>query len=479
MSTSVLRRYTPPTCTLEIAATGSVLSRWTDRTVLKNLRFQLNFDDPTLPPEKQVKIHGDRSQLEALCEVVEGYVQSLLAQPSEQFHRSVIHLEEATHSAKLLPFPKEAGVDERVPDAGIHLKPKGLLAHELELGTLASSETGSSVALNTLQLFDLSNALDEYRAEALSLPALSRPAWLKSPASWTKVAAVLVLALGATGAVTKFVLDIASPVQVASSESAETSDAEISSIQRSDLARLPVPASGTTPSELDLKLQSQFPPKPPTEALQPEGVAELPPVGITSVSPDQLAALPPSGAAGSDPASGTVILVPSDVPVDAAPDGDVAQASLSDPLANAVPTDPNGLPTAALLPSYGADRQVASTASRAELAQSDPSDAQIAAASGTAFDTHPQIAEIRNYFLQNWQPPAEMSQTIQYRLQLNPNGSIRLITPMGTASEQFVDRTNMPLMDEPFVSPLQGIDSLQVRLVLDPDGRVQVFPDGN
>jgi hypothetical protein len=478
MSTSVLRRYTPPTCTLEIAATGSVLSRWTDRTVLKNLRFQLNFDDPTLPPEKQVTIRGDRPQLESLCDVVEAYVQSVLNQTPEQFHQSVIRSDASPNPGQLLPLRKATGrsVVDAPTDASIHLKPKGLLGHELHLGSLISSESTPSVSLSTLQLFDLANALDEYRAEALSLPALSRPAWLKTPTDWTKVAAVLVLALGATGAVTKFVMDISSPVpQVASSEAGEV---ETSAVQRSDIAtRLPVPSSGA-PSDLDLNLQTQFPPKPPTEALRPEGVAELPPVGVTTVPADQFATAQPSEAPATlAPEDGAVILVPSEAPSDEAA---IAQAPLADPLANTLPADPN-LPSTALVPSLSADARVASAANRPEAfsQQELNNEAQLAAASSTAFDTYPQVAEIRNYFLQNWQPPAEMTQPIQYRLQLNPNGSIRLITPMGTASEQFVDRTNMPLMDEPFVSPLDGRDNLQVRLVLSPDGRVQVFPDGN
>jgi hypothetical protein len=200
-------------------------------------------------------------------------------------------------------------------------------------------------------------------------------------------------------------------------------------------------------------------------------------VGVTTVPADQFATAQPSEPASTvAPTDGTVILVPQ--APDETSETAIAQAPLADPLAETLPPDDPTLP-AASLSSLANDRRVAPTLSRTETFSPELDEAQLAAASGTAFDTYPQIAEIRNYFQQNWQPPAEMSQPIQYRLQLNPNGSIRLITPMSTASEQFVDRTNMPLMDEPFVSPLQGRDNLQVRLVLNPDGRVQVFPDGN
>ncbi len=100
----------------------------------------------------------------------------------------------------------------------------------------------------------------------------------------------------------------------------------------------------------------------------------------------------------------------------------------------------------------------------------------VATNSATAFDTYPQIAEIRNYFLKNWQPPEGMNQTLQYQLVLNADGTLQRIIPIGSASERVVDRTNMPLMNEPFVSPLQNMNTLQVRLVLEPDGTVRTFP---
>src|SRR6478672_1108304 len=80
LSTSVLRRYTPPTCTLEIVAQDSPLSRWAGRPLLRKLRFQLSFDDPRLPDAEQVSLRGDRFQLSELCEAVSAYVQDFLNQ---------------------------------------------------------------------------------------------------------------------------------------------------------------------------------------------------------------------------------------------------------------------------------------------------------------------------------------------------------------------------------------------------------------
>src|SRR5688572_30379422 len=84
LSNSNLRRYTPPTCTLEIAAKTSPLSRFVGQSVLKNLRFELRFDDPRQPDDHRETIRGDEYELEMLCEAVNSYVQHSLESPSTQ-----------------------------------------------------------------------------------------------------------------------------------------------------------------------------------------------------------------------------------------------------------------------------------------------------------------------------------------------------------------------------------------------------------
>ena len=108
-------------------------------------------------------------------------------------------------------------------------------------------------------------------------------------------------------------------------------------------------------------------------------------------------------------------------------------------------------------------------------ASSTASSAMSSPSSSTAFDAIPQVAEVRDYFQQKWQPPQELSQTLEYSLVLNANGSIQRIVPLGAAAETFLDRTNMPLMNEPFVSPIANGGNPQIRLVLGQDGKVQTF----
>ncbi|NJL84021.1 MAG: DUF4335 domain-containing protein [Chloroflexaceae bacterium] len=80
---TVIHRYTPPTCTLEISAQSSPLSLWVQRPVLRELAFLLRFDDPRLPEAEQVTIRGNAAQLESLWEAVSVYVQSLLVAPPQ------------------------------------------------------------------------------------------------------------------------------------------------------------------------------------------------------------------------------------------------------------------------------------------------------------------------------------------------------------------------------------------------------------
>lgn len=498
MSTSVLRRYTPPTCTLEIAATGSVLSRWTDRTVLKNLRFHLSFDDPKLPPEQQIILTGDRLQLEALCEVVETYVQSLLNQAPDPLNALLIPSDPANPDQAQLPIARTKSSElssSSDPSAGIYLKPKSLLSHELCLGALGNGELGAAVHLSALQLFDLANALDEYHAEALTLPALGRPAWLQAPAGWARVAAVLVLAIGATGAVTKFVLDISSPVSQVAASNQEVEIATQPSAAVSPTP-LPLPDSGVPSSELQLK--PLFPPKPPAGAVQPvptpSDAVNLPPTGMTAAPPTsvpagQLPAAAEAGIAAADntsaaanPNSQVVVLPPADGSSTGSSTG--SPTPTQNPLSFAdAPPDLAASTSAAISPLEAQRSRLDSTSIPAEpiaRSQAIGNEApQVATNRSTAFDNYPQIAEIREYFSQKWQPPTELTQMLEYRLVLDANGTIQRIIPLGDASERYVDRTDMPLMGEAFVSPLQGRDQLQVRLVLSPDGKVQAFSDGN
>ncbi|NET52622.1 MAG: DUF4335 domain-containing protein [Merismopedia sp. SIO2A8] len=59
MAVSVFRRYTPPTCTLELKGERSPLSVWSDRPIVKHIRFTLSIDGPHRQENERVSLQGN------------------------------------------------------------------------------------------------------------------------------------------------------------------------------------------------------------------------------------------------------------------------------------------------------------------------------------------------------------------------------------------------------------------------------------
>jgi hypothetical protein len=93
----------------------------------------------------------------------------------------------------------------------------------------------------------------------------------------------------------------------------------------------------------------------------------------------------------------------------------------------------------------------------------------------TALITTPQLSEVKEYFQNRWEPPSGLTQTLEYSIVLDVDGTIQRIEPLGRASRTYVDRSGMPLIGEPFVSPNPNGESPRIRVVLNPNGRVQTF----
>ncbi|MBD2563595.1 MULTISPECIES: DUF4335 domain-containing protein [Nostoc] len=252
LSNSVIRCYTPPTCTLEVFAQSSPLSRWMGKTVLKHLSFELRFDDPRLPEEHRVPIRGDRDQLEALCDAVTNYVQEFLQQPPESFWVSFSGTQQsstALDEPELKSSTKTLNsFNTQISGANIHLEPSSYLTHNLFLGSLANHSSGPVIQLSLLQLFDLASALDEYSTDVMALPALnSRSSTLRFPA-WTPIAAVLVLGVGFLPVTWQYANNIREKQQ----QTAKTADpaALKTALEPSPSLNFPTPEPGlTTPSD--------------------------------------------------------------------------------------------------------------------------------------------------------------------------------------------------------------------------------------
>lgn len=434
--TSVIRRYTPPTCTLEIAAKDSPLSRWMGQSVLKHLRFKLSFDDPRISEDQWITVRGDRTQLQALTDAVSHYVQNFLSQSSRFSTESSIGIAE----------PVTGSITQAEQNsAGIYLKPKGLISHELHLGTLANESSGSVLSLSAVQLADLATALDECAADVTPLPNLEKPRWRTVTPAWGTIAAAAIVAVGVTASIAR-VFEPSAPTQTATSQGASSND-----------QRLPVqPLPSTPPAPNTI---ATLPTAPPPLATLPSTTPPAPSITTTPPLPDQAPRLKVSQEAPVTSPPPQLEIPVRDVPVPAIPDQTkISQApSTARSLPNADPAPPSSTPEIA--------RSVSPPAVGLQANSPRP------VAAGT---TIPQVAEVRAYFQKNWKPPQGMTEDIEYQLTLKPDGTIDRIIPLNEAAGRLLD-ASFPITGQEFVSPLKGSGTPVIRLRLTPKGLVQTF----
>lgn len=459
-SPTILRRYTPPTCTLEITAKYSALSRWARETVLKDLRFQLRLDDPKLDKDEWIELQGNREQLDALSHAVSSYVQHNLVAAGDLLPPTTLSDYSRGTTVAIAEPQLESAVQTH--PSGIRLQANGLLCHNLHLGTLATGTASAVVPLSTLQLFDLANALDEYETDVVALPKLQPNRWLHSPPNWTQIAAVALITVGVSASAVKLFERSPQGIEVASpttSQGASSSDQKIA-------IQLPPSAIERTvpPISSDQKL-----PPPPLGSTVPPATSTLPQLKISEATPPSATSVPvvpPPPRQQSAPSKPNQPSAPNAIAL--APEAGIAVESAK--RGTAAPE------TMAAPPSLEAQIPAPAARTANRSAAEAQTDSNQATSDSTAFDTMPQIAEARRYFQERWSPPDGLEQTLEYSLIVGPNGSIQRIVPLGQAAGDYVDRTAIPLVGETFVSPLpEGRKQIQIRLVLRPDGSVQTF----
>lgn len=526
LSNSVIRCYTPPTCTLEVFAQSSPLSRWMGKTVLKHLSFELRFDDPRLPEEHRVPIRGDRDQLEALCDAVTSYVQQFLQQSPESFCVSFSDTQES-NTALGEPELKSStktlnSFSTQIPGANIHLEPSNHLTHNLFLGSLANHSSGPVIQLSLLQLFDLASALDEYSTDVMALPTLNSTSALRFPA-WAPVAAVLVLGVG----LLPFTWQYANSIREKQQQTAKTADpTEVkTALEPSSSLAFPTPQPGlTTPSDNLLGStpplststlpqapltapSSSFSTQPPNTLTIPQGttatlpnnrampsaskipgqeIAILPNLAQnptrSSAQPGtlpQLRNLPPrlSSSTGSlptniSPVPPSLSTIPNNTGGTPTQPSPLTSQQLEERINSLQPPSPGEKPASQLSSSRTADNNPFID----QLGDGRKTPTSTEVATGTLFDT-PQVAEAREYLKKRWQPPTGLGQTLEYSLIVSVDGTIERIIPLNKSARDFVDNAGMPEVGKPFVSANKRGQNVKIRVVLTPDGKVQTFPD--
>jgi Domain of unknown function (DUF4335) len=436
---TVLRRYTPPTCTLEIAAQQSPLSRWMGKLALKDLRFKLKLDDPRLADQDWVVLRGDQGQLESLVGAVGDYVQNFLSQSQGSYSNAAVAPRTAMANA-----------------AGIALEPFGMLSHQLKLGNLATADSGDSITLSSTQLADLASALDDYNAEATAIPSLARPN-LKA-LNWGAIAAGGIVAVGLSASL----------------------------LQGLDRSRRSTPTQEASSGDQRVALQPSAPPSPsPTSILgSPPPLGKLP-TGITITPNDSTTAATGSTSTPNNATPSTAPSEASTIPVTEAPAGgkvevrDIPQPAnkpntptdstknsskqAADTLASQGLPKLEGAPVEAIKP----DASIASR-SAAPIAPLPPASTPVLASNA-------QSKEVEQRLKAKWQAPPTMTEDAEYRVQVGADGKSQAITPLNDAAKKVIDYSGLPLEGEDFVAPNPDQSASTMRVILGKNGSVQVF----
>ncbi|WP_158500430.1 DUF4335 domain-containing protein [Xenococcus sp. PCC 7305] len=475
----IIRRFTPPTCTLEIWGKNSPLSRWTKQKVIKNLGFQLSFDDPRTPEEEQLTISGDREQLEQIYSLVLNYTEEFLKQSFNPQSLASSVVSNVATTANNFSF--------NLPE---------LASHEFSFEDIVKKNSvPKKIKLSALQLFDLVAALEEYKTHLATIAELEKAPRKAVLPLWTKIAAGLILAVGLTNVAFQLGKEPTIPESAISlQEEPQTSqpvpdeldvippqvpETEVIKPNPEPKITEPLSSANTLPPPPAIDL-----PKPPPDIPNPENYP-LPEVGRT-VAPE-IASFPDlkpppleqptttSESASKPPqVESNIIVAEEDTESKELeiPGLDAAAPEVETPKKEQIALNPEKT-----IDDYIRDRLSRENAasSRVEESNSNNNVDLTAKKSSTNISDISQLKEVKGYFEQKWQPPAELTRTLEYRLVLNKNGSIKRIMPIGKASEVYIDRTNLPLRGEAFVSPLQNAEQVTIRLILGPDGDVNTF----
>jgi hypothetical protein len=415
---STIHRFTPPTCTLEIIGKKSLFSRWISSDVLPKFQFKLRFDDPRQTTLKQVTIQGNQQELLQLQTAIQQYIQ--------------IQLQSSFQIKNLQTTPKPEFIRDKIP----YLTPQGLMHHELFFGFLTHNSDRHSIRLGTVQLFDLVTALEAYQTKILASKA-------KQPQSWQKII-LLGGGIAAAAIAAIAIINVLKPQtqpEIAINNSQPQSFSKISELNEitapstPDLSQKPA----TTKLSEPLASTKRLPPPPAVETPKPK--PNIP-----------------------DPADYPL----SDVARQSGLDNSAKNkksASINPQTAKSKTTIFEKIPTAETSPK---------TSPQVKTTLSEPS--QNLAVQNSSNQSS-QAQQVITYFENRWQPPVNLKQSLEYRLLINRNGSITQVTPLGKAAQLYLSQTNIPVNGEAFISPVDKSQPSIIRLLLNPNGKVQVFTE--
>lgn len=491
----LIKRYTPPTCILEIYQRGSLIPLINSNPDSDQINFQLHFDDPRLPQEEKITLTGDRNLLARLREQVNSYI-------SQYLQETVI--EENNIDSQIQPSINQTETQN------ISLTDRGLCHHQL-LYSLGEKRT---VNLSNTQLFDLANVLENYHLESAFISEQHN----KSQGKKLSLIATILGLVSFIGGFWWWRNQQIIANQNQTDDSLELNSEEISS--NIEEAIPPSPLDPTTippmilPTETeDLKNRATLPPPPATLTQPPipenlplmqDNLPEIPlpqPSPTTNqntiVAPDQNNILPPPQAPLLPPAppppaipnpNENVIAInttPQPIPQPSIPQSQPIQSTNStttnyQPRLSRLPVLQSGNSQSFTNPNLDIDvndseKKINQVAINQAPNLTPKSPENEPSTPNQSLTTNSVTQEVKQYFQAKWQPPENLTRSIEYRLLVNENGSLSRIIPLGQVAQVFLDRTGMPLLGEPIAS--SPSESATIRLILSPNGNVQTFQE--
>ncbi|MCS6941486.1 MAG: DUF4335 domain-containing protein [Geminocystis sp.] len=496
------RHYTPPTCTLQIYNPQSFWGRWPYQSFPEYFSFQLQFEDPR--KGEQGKIIGDRTLLEKLRKEVNDYIQKYLAKPD------------------LLPEGEKCDLPpQQAQGEYICISRESEYSHRFYYRSWESEQETLNIVLSNTQLLDLLNALEAYYQDACE----SRER--KESISSHLGLSILITSLVFTGVGSWWWYYeresmnnppiSESKTETGTNTTSPTDNNELHKVLPPtplDEKNLPQVITPTLPKNLQ-----NLPPLPPPPPVRKPPIVSQSPVGSMEHKPLQPTFQPPSSISNSAPAvtvpskKPTFSTIPSSPPTKrVSSNTPITQSPIRamdyKPLPPAPqPPSPESPPMEKpKLPIRLSKLPVLSPQKDAPSPQSGVDgnvDGGVEGVSPPLFandtlsktisnleslspypvvegrkDNSLLIGQIKEYFSSRWLPPESLRQSIQYRLEINPEGAVTKITPIGQVAVVYLDKTGMPLLGEKIVSPPGDEDSpLTIRLILSPDGTVQAFEE--
>jgi hypothetical protein len=512
MSNHPWRSYNSPTCTLELF---HKIPQWPMGNIDRsNRRFRLRLlaEDATTTTntaetneseaENIWEIDGNFQQLEALRQATNTYLQDLLKTTPESYNATLLAgVTAATTSQETTATttdqsqpPSPTTTSSSTPTTiqpsptsdNIYLESQAGLRHQLHLGTLATETTGESISLSTLQLFDLAAACDRYASDKQQRAQIPiHPTNLKAVPQWARMVALLVVTAGVTATVMETLERRSQSSQEVASTPDKTTVSPNPTVPSptpsfpSNIEEVPLPPDRELSDQERLSMQQQSSPE-ATSSPSPSATTNN-----TSETDDGSTPPPPPSEARSTlppPRTGNDQSLSRDVPTTPiSPLPNDSTNRRSQPMSTPTPSATSENP---LQEAPGNQQNGATTTNRdgsqTALAPSPNSSGEEGTTNEQTTTKTANLAQVREaqeHFQSQWQGNPDLEERLQYRLLLNPDGTVKYIRPLSNTSGQYIDRTGMPLMGESLVSSLPSGEEMRIRVVLEPDGEVKVFSE--